>query len=201
MELPARAVALPTVGVVTVVAGALKLHFLKSPVVGIGMAVIAGAVSQSLHADGLLAGARSVAFLAGDGRMPSRKREVRRGMVEPGRGLEGFLVVAAETLAAELTQVRVLLLTTGALAAQAEEGPVEVLHLDFGPVAAAGIFAAMWQLWHFCCRCFPTSSKPVWARWSNFWRSQADERDRLPFMFGMAAAAIRFVRRFLYARE
>ena len=69
IELSAGVVLLPAICIVAVIAGASKADLLESPVVGIGVTVLAAAETQPFHANSLFTGPWPVAFLARNGLM------------------------------------------------------------------------------------------------------------------------------------
>ncbi|MDR3701529.1 MAG: hypothetical protein P4L56_17910 [Candidatus Sulfopaludibacter sp.] len=132
IETCTRNIALPSVGRVAALAGALETGLPEGGAMGIGMAVLARLERQPGKLRFLHTRFWSVAFLACRGLMLPGQREVSAGVAEPLRRLPCFLGVATSALSPQLTAMLVLM-TERALLAQPQKRSVQILHLDFSP--------------------------------------------------------------------
>jgi hypothetical protein len=178
---------------VATIAGASKVDLQEGPAMGIGVTVLAGAESQPFPLDRRLTGPRSVAFLARDGLMQSRKRVARPGMIESGRRLKDILRVTAEAIVAELAQMRVLV-TGGTLPAQTKERPVRVFQFDLGP-GAGGDFGRNMTVLALLPQVLAGQGEAGLGQVVEFPTVQTNERESQSLMFFVTAPAIGFVGR------
>ena len=121
----------PTSGGVTLLARSLHLGILKGSSVRIRVAILAARKRESLIARGFIAGLGIMTFLASYRLMLSGQREKRFRMTESGRGLPGVLRMTARAVSAKLASV-LIFVTRDTFATQAQEGMIEIFHLDLG---------------------------------------------------------------------
>ena len=111
-------------------------------------------------------------------------------MAKPGSRFPGLLVVAAETVCAELILMR-LLMAGSTLTAQTQEGLVEIFQLNLRtgcPCYLSGVMTILtFLLAMLACQC-----KASLGRVIETFPVQRDKRDFGAAMLNMAASAIRF---------
>ncbi len=135
IEAASRKHGLPSRGRVAGLACALKRCILKSAAVRIGMTILTIGKSQAFVMRGRFSRLGPVTACAGHVLVQPGERETRAGMVEALRRLPSVLIVAAQTLGAQLSGVGILV-AVRALLTQPQEGLAQVFDLDF---AACGL--------------------------------------------------------------
>jgi hypothetical protein len=188
IEVRAGVVVLKAVSVVTVVAGTLELDFLEGAAVGILVTVLAAAVGQAFELGILLAGARSVALLAGLLLVQPAELEVGSGMIESGSGLEAVLRVAVQAIGAELALMLVLV-AVQALAAKTEERPVQIFQLDLG-LGSSGDMSGNVTLLALLLGVLAGQGKAGLGEVIELLTVEINQRSSLPLMFLMTTPAI-----------
>ena len=119
-------------------ARAREFGVLKRAFVRVHMTASARPRRRAFEVDRLLSGGSAVAFLARDIRVRAGKRKRCRVRKTRG-GPPGRLVMTTGAIRAELARVRILM-TCRAIVRQAQKGPAEILHLDFGARGRLNVF-------------------------------------------------------------